>query len=147
MAVNQHNAVTFNDGEPLDPVKLNKLAKNIDNLYKMTSLANQTTGDGSLAVPVVFTHYEYFREVEPGKVKTAPLTMTNVYSQDEMKSGKIYVVASVRSGLSDKNNITVSVSGVKDLAPKIFLVNNGPKERNIGVDVIAIFMKEVSISG
>jgi hypothetical protein len=147
MTINQHQAVTFNDGEPLDPVKLNKLAKNIDNLYKMTSLANQTTGDGSLAVPLIFTHYENFREVEVGKVVTAPLPMTNTYSESEMRSGKIYVVASVRSGLGNKNSITVSVTGVKDLAPKIYLVNNGPKERNIAVDVIAVYMKEVSVSG
>lgn len=144
MTLNRHQVVTFNDGEPLDPVKLNKLAQNIDTLYQMTSLANQTNEDGNLAVPVIFTMFHRFEDVKPGQMKEKTFNFGDKFTKEEIDAGKVYAVASLRSALNKEDNITVSISGIKS-TPTIYVVNNGKDTRKtIAVDVIAIVMREVS---
>ena len=142
MASNQHQVVTFNEGEPLDPVKLNKLASNIDNLYKMQSLANQTNDAGNPAVPIIFHQLFKFEEVGAGAIVTEAVNNGSKYTQSEIKSGNIHAVAGLRNGLTKDDNITVSIASITT-NPTVYVVNKG-KKRNIYVDVIAIYLKEVT---
>jgi len=144
MATNQHQVVTFNEGEPLDPVKLNKLVQNIDNLYKMQSLANQTNDAGNPAVPIIFQKLFKFEDVGVGSVVTEAFNFGNTFTEAEIKSGKIHAVAGVRNGLTKDDNITVSIASITS-NPTVYVTNKG-KKRSIYVDVIAIYMKEVSAS-
>lgn len=138
---NTFTPVVFNDGEPLDPTKLNQLSANVNNIFQSASLANQTSG-GTLSIPVVFTKFMQFENVPPGKVKTAPISFGEKFTADELASGKVFAVAGCRSGLGDGNNITVSISGIKT-NPTVYAVNNGEKDKTISVDIIAIVMREV----
>jgi hypothetical protein len=143
MALNQHQVVTFNDGEPLDPVKLNKLAQNIDTLYQMTSIANQTDGDGNSATPVFFTLAHTFEKLGAGKLATHPFNFGDKFTYDEITSGKVFVNVSIRSTLSADDNITVSVSKVKANTPTIYAVNKGKGTKTVSVDVIAMVLRPV----
>ena len=142
MASNQHQVVTFNEGEPLDPVKLNKLASNIDNLYKMQSVANQTNDAGNPAVPIIFQKLFKFEDVGAGSIVTEAFNFGSTFTESEIKSGKIHAVAGVRNGLTKDDNITVSIASITT-NPTVYVVNKG-KKRNIYVDVIAIYLKEVT---
>ena len=144
MSVNQHQVVTFNDGEPLDPTKLNKLASNIDTLYMMTSVANQTDNDGNSATPIFFTLFHTFEDVGVGAMATHSFNFQNsAFRQEEIAGGKVFASVSVRSGLSKDDNITVSISGIKSGQPTIYCVNKGKNVRDIAVDVIAMVLRPV----
>jgi hypothetical protein len=146
MAVNQHNAVTFNDGEPLDPVKLNKLSQNIDNLFQMTSVSNQTDNSGNPAAAIVFTKYHKFEDVGAGKMDKLTFNFGDKFTPDEIKSGKVFAVASLRNSLTADDNMMVSVTGITT-TPTIYVVNKGKKPRDIAVGIIAIVLREVVSAG
>jgi hypothetical protein len=144
MAVNQHQVVTFNDGEPLDPVKLNKLASNIDTLYQMTSVSNQTDNSGNSATPIFFTLFHKFEDVGVGQVATHPFNFQNsAFRNEEITGGKVFAAVSVRSGLGKDDNITVSISGITSGQPTIYAVNKGKNVKTIAVDVIAMVLRPV----
>ena len=146
MSYNQHQVVTFNDGEPLDPTKLNKLSQNIDTLYKRTSVGNQTDGSGNPAVPIIFTLLHKFEEVAPGSVETFPFNFGDKFSADEISTGQVHAVASNRSTLSKGDNITVSVGKITS-SPTIYVSNAGKNaKKNVYVSVIAIVLREVTPS-
>ena len=146
MSLNQHQVVTFNDGEPLDPVKLNKLSQNINTLYERTALTNQTTQSGNIAVPIIFTAFLKFSKVGPGKAKEQPINMSTVFSDSELKSGRVFAVAGCRSQLDDGDDVSVSITDITT-SPKVCVVNSGKESKTISVDVIAVLLKEVSASG
>ena len=143
MAVNQHQVVTFNDGEPLDPVKLNKLASNIDTLYQMTSVSNQTDNDGNSAVPIIFTLPYTFESVGVNKMEKYTFNFGDKFTNDEITSGKVFATVSIRSGLSADDNITVSISNIKNNTPTIYCVNKGKSAKKISVDVIAVVLRPI----
>lgn len=142
MTTNEFLPVVFNDGEPLDPTKLNQLVKNVNNIYQSASLANQTSS-GTLAIPIIFTQFMQFEKVKPGQMASRAITFGEKFTSDEIQAGKVYAVAGCRSGLGDGDNITVSISGIKT-NPTVFVVNNHPKDsKTISVDIIAMVMREV----
>jgi hypothetical protein len=53
-----YSSIVFNEGEPLDPNKLNQLQTNLADIYKTSSsLVNATLNDqGSSSVPIVFSN-------------------------------------------------------------------------------------------
>jgi hypothetical protein len=144
MATNEFIPVVFNDGEPLDPTKLNNLVKNINNVYQSSaiSLSNSTTGTNP-QVPVIFTFRHRFENVAVGKPQSTTFNFGGKFTQDEISSGKVYVSTGVKSSMKDKDIITATVGGVTT-TPTLFVNFSGDGTRaSIYVDVIAICMRDI----
>jgi hypothetical protein len=143
MATNEFIPVVFNDGEPLDPTKLNNLVKNINNVYQTAaiSLSNSTTGTNP-QVPVIFTFRHKFENVKAGTPQNIPFNFGDKFKSDEIASGKVYVSTGVKASIKDKDVITASVGGVTT-TPTLFVNFSGDGTRTIYVDVIAICMRDI----
>ncbi len=145
MATNEFIPVVFNDGEPLDPTKLNNLVKNVNNVYQTASLANALNSSGTKTLtPVIFTGRVKFESVKSGGVVSDSINFGDRFTKDELAAGKVYISLGVRAALSAKDNITATISGATSTTPKIYVTYDGDgKNPNINVDVIAICMREV----
>jgi hypothetical protein len=143
MATNEFIPVVFNDGEPLDPTKLNNLVKNINNVYQSAaiSLSNSTTGTNP-QVPVIFTFRHKFENVGAGKPQSITFNFGSSFKPDEIASGKVYVSTGIKASIKDKDVITASVGGVTT-TPTLFVNFSGDGTRTIYVDVIAICMRDI----
>lgn len=144
MTTNEFKAVTFNDGEPLDPNKLNALMQNISNIYQSASLANSTTADGTtLQTPVIFTFRHKFENVSAGKPQNHPFSFGDRFTQSEISSGKVFVTTGVKTSIKDKDVITATVGGVTT-TPTLYVNFSGDGTRAaIYVDIIAICMRDI----
>ena len=131
--------VTFNEGEPLDIDKLNSISSNISNTWSATNAVFNTTTSGQEQpwVPVMAFGQEIFPNVLPNTVYTLPLNFDNVFAGLDVPR----CVASVRTGLSTGQQVTVSVITLRD-NPRIQVVSS-LKEANLIVDGIAISKKTV----
>jgi hypothetical protein len=145
MTTNEFIPVVFNDGEPLDPTKLNNLVKNVNNVYQSASLANQTNSDGTkLSTPVIFTGRVKFSGVKSGTIVSDTINFGQLFNDDELKAGKVYVSLGVRAAISAKDSISASISGATTTTPKIYCAYDGDgTSPNINIDVIAVCMREV----
>jgi len=146
MATNSFTPVTFNDGEPLDPTKLNKLVDNINNIYQSNSLSlsNAGSANGSTPqVPIIFTFRHKFENVQAGKPQSTPFNFGGKFDDKDINAGKVYVTTGIKSSVVDKDVIMASVGGVTTGAPTLFVNFNGNGTRTIYVDVIAICMKDI----
>ncbi len=143
MATNEFIPVVFNDGEPLDPTKLNNLVRNINNVYQSAaiSLSNSTTGTNP-QVPVIFTFRHKFENVVAGKPQNTVFNFGDKFTQAEITGGKVYVSTGVKASVSDKDVITATVGGVTT-TPTLFVNFSGNGTRTIYVDVIAICMRDI----
>jgi hypothetical protein len=144
MATNSFIPVTFNDGEPLDPTKLNKLVDNINNIYQSNaiSLSNSSTGTAP-QVPVIFTFRHKFENVAAGKPQSTVFNFGDKFTQAELSASKVYVSTGIKASINDKDVITASVGGVNTGSPTLFVNFSGDKTRTIYVDVIAICMRDI----
>ena len=145
MATNEFIPVVFNDGEPLDPTKLNNLVKNINNVYQTAaiSLSNSTTGTNP-QVPVIFTYRHVFRDVAAGqKAQSHSFNFNGKFTSNELQGKKVYVTTGVTNAIGDNDNINIAVSDILDGSPKIWCSMTGTKTRNVSVDVIAICMRDI----
>jgi hypothetical protein len=148
MATNEFIPVVFNDGEPLDPTKLNNLVKNINNVYQSAalSLSNSTNSDGTqvLQTPIIFTYRHVFQDVTAGApAQKHSFNFNNRFTNDELNANKVYVTTGVTNAVGDKDNINIAISNVKSGAPTIWCSMVGDKTRNVSVDIIAICMKDI----
>ncbi len=136
MATNSFIPVTFNDGEPLDPTKLNKLVDNINNIYQSNaiSLSNSSTGTAP-QVPVIFTFRHKFENVAAGKPQSTVFNFGDKFTQAELSASKVYVSTGIKASINDKDVITASVGGVNTGSPTLFVNFSGDKTRTIYVDV------------
>jgi hypothetical protein len=143
MATNEFIPVVFNDGEPLDPTKLNNLVRNINNVYQSAaiSLSNSTTGTNP-QVPVIFTFRHKFENVKAGTPQNIPFNFGDRFTKEEIAAGKVYVATGVKSSVTDKDVITASVGGVTT-TPTLYVNFSGNGTRTIYVDVIAICMRDI----
>jgi hypothetical protein len=145
MATNEFIPVVFNDGEPLDPTKLNNLVRNINNVYQSAaiSLSNSTTGTNP-QVPVIFTYRHVFQDVTAGApAQKHSFNFNSKFTNDELNANKVYVTTGVTNAVGDKDNINIAISNVKSGAPTIWCSMVGDKTRNVSVDIIAICMKDI----
>ena len=144
MATNEFIPVVFNDGEPLDPTKLNNLVKNINNVYQSAaiSLSNSTQGS-TPQVPVIFTFRHKFENVIAGKPQSTVFNFGDRFKEQEITGGKVYVSTGVKAAVSDKDVITATVGGVTT-NPTLFVNFSGNGTRTIYVDVIAICMRDIA---
>ena len=122
--------VTFMEGEPLDPSKLNLLQSNITNLFKQNaSLQNATVGQKTVnRVPIIDAGRIPVSGVVAGKIKGFPINWLG--SQLFDLSGETplpYVTAvyhgNVGSEGSKGKNITISTNNFKD-DPKIYIYSD-----------------------
>ena len=112
----------------------------------MTSVSNQTDNSGNPATAIVFTKYHKFEDVGAGKMDKLTFNFGDKFTEDEIKSGKVFAVASLRNSLTADDHMMVSVTGITT-TPTIFVVNKGKKARDIAVGVIAIVLREVVSAG
>jgi hypothetical protein len=122
--------VTFMEGEPLDPSKLNLLQSNITNLFKQNaSLQNATVGQKTVnRVPIIDAGRIPVSGVVAGKIKGFPINWLG--SQLFDLSGETplpYVTAvyhgNVGSEGSKGKHITISTNNFKD-DPKIYIYSD-----------------------
>jgi hypothetical protein len=138
MPINPFETVIFNEGEPLDPDKLNKLQTNIANTYQTSStLYNATVGNQTQAyVPVMNCNYVIFEKLTANKVSRLP------FDPGSMFTGTPFVVAGVRSNFGDAEQITVSVVNLTS-KPEILCMST-KDHTNVRVEWIAMEKKTVS---
>ena len=138
MPINPFEAVVFNEGEPLDPDKLNKLQTNIANTYQTSStLYNATKGSQTVAyVPIMNSGYVDFPSLEPG------IRANIQFDPGTMFTGTPFVVACLRGDLSKGEQVSVSVINVSN-KPEIIMVSN-QKRGKTRVDWIAMQKKEIA---
>ncbi len=138
MPINPFEAVVFNEGEPLDPDKLNKLQTNIANTYQTSStLYNATVGQQSQPyVPVLDSGYWTFENLKAGKRASTKLTFNTAFS------GIPHVIAGIRSDLRDGEQISVSVINLTG-NPEIVCISNKDKA-SCRVEWIAMEKKTIS---
>jgi hypothetical protein len=108
-----YSSIVFNEGEPLDPNKLNQLQTNLADIYKTSSsLVNATLNDqGSSSVPIVFSNQRTWTSKLNANQKytSSPAALPSSFNFNS----PIYVTASVAQALPANTQITVSayVSG------------------------------------
>jgi hypothetical protein len=101
-----YSSVVFNEGEPLDPVKLNQLQLNLSDVYK-TSLSNATLNDqGSASVPVVYSGERTWKTTLKAGTRYQSSGVTLPQSFDF--NSPIYTTASVAQQLPASTQISVS---------------------------------------
>jgi hypothetical protein len=109
----------------------------------MTSVSNQTDNDGNSATPIIFTLPHTFESVGVNKMEKHTFNFGDKFTNDEITSGKVFATVSIRSGLSADDNITVSISNIKNNTPTIYCVNKGKSAKKISVDVIAVVLRPI----
>lgn len=143
MASNTFIPVVFNDGEPLDPTKLNNLMANITNVYASQSSLNNSTVDGTpIGVPIVWIGQHKFEELENGVIQTAPINFQGRFTEEEIKNGKVRVNATIRSRVSKTFNPGISVDSITT-SPTLAIIPAGgfTKAKSCLVDIIAICLR------
>ena len=132
MPINPFETVVFNEGEPLDPNQLNKLQTNIANTYQTSStLYNATVGNQTVAyVPVMNNGFLVFPKLEANKVAKLQ------FDPGTMFTSTPYVVAGVRSNISDGEQISVSVINLTG-KPEICLISSKART-DVRVEWIAV---------
>lgn len=122
MPINPFEAVVFNEGEPLDPDKLNKLQTNVANAYQTSAtLYNATAGQQTQPyVPVMNCGNYTFENLKAGVRKSQRFDPGNMFS------GTPHVVVGVRSDIRDKEQISVSVINLTGV-PELVCVSNMDK--------------------
>lgn len=138
MPINPFETVIFNEGEPLDPDKLNKLQTNIANTYQTSStLYNATVGNQTQAyVPVMNCGYLEFPKLVANKVSRLEFNPGNMFT------GIPIVVANCRNTFEDGEQITVSVVGLAS-KPEILCMSTKGRS-NVRVEWIAMEKRTVS---
>jgi hypothetical protein len=145
MATNSFIPVTFNDGEPLDPTKLNKLVDNINNIYQSNAISLSNSSTGTIPqTPVIFTFRHKFENVAAGKPQNIVFNFGDKFTQAELNASKVYVSTGIKASINDKDVITASVGGVNTGSPTLFVNFSGDGSRTIYVDVIAICMRDIA---
>ena len=103
-----YSSIVFNEGEPLDPNKLNQLQTNLSDVYKTSSmLYNATLNDqGSATVPLIYSNQRTWTSTLKAGVKSTS-TAASLPSSFNF-SQPIYTTASIAQPLPTGTQITVS---------------------------------------
>jgi len=133
-----YSSIVFNEGEPLDPNKLNQLQTNLADIYKTSnSLYNATVNDqGSAAVPIV-----HFGSVNSGPLtanKSSTVTVSPPSSFDNTKDA--FIIASVGQHIGS-SIISVYAQKTSDKY-NIYVVSNVTRE-SVLINYLMIQQKTV----
>jgi len=133
-----YSSIVFNEGEPLDPNKLNQLQTNLADIYKTSnSLYNATVNDqGSATVPVI--HF--------GKIDS-PKLVANVTTQMVLPipsafnpDSDIYVIASVAQSVGGK---IISVYARKDVGRCLAFIISNKDQDPVSISYLMVQQKSV----
>jgi hypothetical protein len=132
--------ITFNEGEPLDPNKLNKLQENIVTTYATANSLFNSTLDGQTSSFKAITNAGIVEctGVSKGTTKSFDLDLGTGFSNVSSNPPRISV--SLAGGLNTGDSITLSVAGTATASPKIFISNVNSTKNTFNVMWIAVQM-------
>ena len=129
-----YSSVVFNEGEPLDPTKLNKLQESLTEVFK-TSLSNSTVDEnGSTTIPLI-----HFGKITSGPLVANTATQVRVALPSYFNS-ELDVIA-IASAAQIADNAIISVFARKDVSNCLILVTSN-KTRSSGVAINYIMMQK-----
>ena len=129
-----YSSVVFNEGEPLDPTKLNKLQESLTEVFK-TSLSNSTVDEnGSTTIPLI-----YFDKKNSGALVANTATQVRVALPSSFNS-ELDVIA-IASAAQIADNAIISVFARKDGSDCLIIVTSN-KTRSAGVAINYIMMQK-----
>lgn len=142
MAIDPFKVITFNEGEPLDPNKLNDLQKNTSSAYQASSVVYNTTlnSQSDPVVPVIKSGSIVFGKMKAGTKETKALPA------DLLIAGlpTPQVVATFRNEVKAGQNVTVSVHEVATNPSISVAVSGADMSVDLRVDWIAVTYKTVA---
>lgn len=142
MPLDPFKPITFNEGEPLDPNKLNDMQKNTNVAYQASNVVYNSTlnAQSNPIVPVIKSGNLQFGKMSAKEIKTLTLP------SDLLIAGlpSPHVVASFRSKAAKDQIVTVSVHNILD-NPSV-TVYTSTEINNCLVDWIAVTYKEITTS-
>jgi hypothetical protein len=132
--------ITFNEGEPLDPNKLNKLQENIVTTYATANNLFNSTLDGQTSSFKAITNAGMVEctGVSKGTTKSFDLDLGTGFSNVSVNPPRI--VVSLGGGLGTGDSVTLSVAGASTASPKIWISNVNSSKSTFNVTWIAVQM-------
>ena len=132
--------ITFNEGEPLDPNKLNKLQENIVTTYSTANNLFNSTLDGQTSSFKAITNAGTVEctGVSKGTTKSFDLDLGTGFSN--VSSNPPRIVVSLSGGLATGDSITLSVAGAATASPKLWVSNVNSSKSTFNVTWIAVQM-------
>jgi hypothetical protein len=132
--------ITFNEGEPLDPNKLNKLQENIVNTYANANNLFNSTQDGQTSSfkPITNAGTVECTGVSKGTAKSFDLDLGTGFSN--VSSNPPRIVVSLAGGLGTGDSVTLSVAGAATASPKLWISNANSAKSTFNVTWIAVQM-------
>ena len=133
--------ITFNEGEPLDPNKLNKLQENIVTTYSnANTLFNSTlNGQTSSFKPIINAGTLQCTDVSKGRTRSFDIDLGNGFSTSSNDPSP-RIVVSLSGGLKVGDSVTLSVSGASTGSPKLHISNVNSSDTTFNVTWIAVQM-------
>jgi hypothetical protein len=132
--------ITFNEGEPLDPNKLNKLQENIVTTYATANNLFNSTLDGQTSSFKAITNAGTVecKGVSKGTTKSFDLDLGTGFSN--VSSNPPRIVVSLAGGLATGDSVTLSVAGAATASPKLWISNANSAKSTFNVTWIAVQM-------
>ena len=132
--------ITFNEGEPLDPNKLNKLQENIVTTYSTANNLFNSILDGQTSSFKAITNAGTVEctGVSKGTTKSFDLDLGTGFSN--VSSNPPRIVVSLSGGLATGDSITLSVAGAATASPKLWVSNVNSSKSTFNVTFIAVQM-------
>jgi hypothetical protein len=142
MPLDPFKPITFNEGEPLDPNKLNDMQKNTNVAYQASNVVYNSTlnAQSNPIVPVIKSGNLQFGKMAAKEIKTLPLPTDLIVAGLPTPQ----VVASFRAKGEKDQIVTVSVHEIAT-NPSI-TVYTSTAINNCLVDWIAVTYREVTTS-
>jgi hypothetical protein len=132
--------ITFNEGEPLDPNKLNKLQENIVNTYATANNLFNSTLDGQTSSFKAITNAGTIEctGVSKGTTKSFDIDLGTGFANISANPPRI--VVSLSGGLATGESVTLSVAGAATASPKLWVSNVNSSKNTFNVTFIAVQM-------
>ena len=132
--------ITFNEGEPLDPNKLNKLQENIVSTYATANNLFNSTLDGQTSSFKAVTNAGIVEctGVSKGTTKSFDIDLGTGFSNASTNPPRI--VVSLSGGLGTGDSVTLSVAGAATSSPKLWVSNVNSAKSTFNVTWIAVQM-------
>jgi len=132
--------ITFNEGEPLDPNKLNKLQENIVTTYANSNTLFNSVLDGQTSSFKTVTNAGTVKcsGVSKGTSQSFEIDLGTGFSN--ISSYPPRIVVSLAGGLRAGESVTLSVSGAATLSPRVHVSNVNSASNTFDVTWIAVQM-------
>jgi hypothetical protein len=130
--------ITFNEGEPIDPNKLNKLQENIVTTYATANTLFNSTIDGQTVSYKTITDCGVIEctGVSKGTTKSFDLDLGTGF--ENVGTNPPRVVATLSGGLGTGDVVTISITGAATSSPKLFISNSNSSRSTFNVMWVAV---------